>query len=126
MDAINTMEPVEGAGVQTSVPVRVTATGEPAGAAVEAVLAAVRDGQITSKLAREVLVRLIPPAKPTVKLRLPTIRDARSFKVANQTVMRAAAAGKIAPSDAILMQRGLKATWQAVQAEMRNRFRLAP
>jgi hypothetical protein len=122
MDAINTMEPVEAADVRPTVPVRVTATGEPAGAAVEAV----RDGQITSKLAREVLVRLIPPAKPTVKLPLPTIRDARSFKVANQAVMRAAAAGKIAPSDAILMQRGLKATWQAVQAEMRNRFRLAP
>src|SRR5688572_5187414 len=104
MDDIDTIEPVEDASVQTSVPVRVTATGEPAGAAVEAVLAAVRDGQITSKLAREVLVRLIPPAKPVVKLRLPAIRDARSFKVANQAVMRAAAAGKIAPSDAILMQ----------------------
>jgi hypothetical protein len=90
------------------------------------VLAAVHEGKITSKLAREVLVRLIPPAKPTVKLRLPTIRDARSFKVANQAVMRAAAAGKIAPSDAILMQRGLKAVWQAVQAEHRQRFRLAP
>jgi hypothetical protein len=125
-DGNDIVEPVDDAGAQPTVPVRVTATGEPAGAAVEAVLAAVRGGQITSKLAREVLVRLIPPAKPTVKLRLPTIRDARSFRLANQVVMRAAAAGKIAPSDAILMQRGLKATWQAVQAEMRNRFRLVP
>ncbi len=109
------------------VPTRLAAAGgEPAGTTVEAVLAAVREGKITSKLAREVLVRLIPPAKPTVTLRLPVVRDARSYAAATQAVVRAAAAGKIAPSDAVLLQRGLKVAWEATRSAARQRFRLEP
>ncbi len=93
------------------VPTRLAAAGgEPAGTAVEAVLAAVREGKITSKLAREVLVRLIPPAKPPVTLRLPVVRDAKFYAAVTQAVLRADTAGKIAPSDAILLQRGIKVT----------------
>lgn len=65
--------------MKPSVPTRLTAAGEPAGAAVEAVLAAVREGRIIPKLAREVLVRLVPPAKQMLRLRSPPIVDSASY-----------------------------------------------
>jgi hypothetical protein len=107
-------------------PARLVAPGEPAGAAVAAVLQAVGEGKITPKLAREVPVRLIPPAKPTVRLRLPAIVDGASYAAACRRIMRASATGKIAPGDAVLLMRGAKAAWDTARAEQRQRQRLLP
>ena len=74
----------------------------------------------------DLVVRVPTLPRPGETVAGGTFAQVPGGKVANQAVMRAAAAGKIAPSDAILMQRGIKATWQAVKAEHRQRFRLAP
>jgi len=104
-------------------PARLVATGEPA-ALVEALLAALHRGEITSKVMRELVVRLIPPAKPTVKIRLPRIVDSRTYALACQRITAAAAAGRIAPGDASIMMRVAKSAHESLRVAARARLLL--
>ena len=97
------------------------ATAPAAIATIENLQAAVQRGEITAKFAREALVRLIPPAKPTVRLALPAITDAASYAAACRVVMAAAADGRIAPADATQLLRAAKATFEAVRVFERTR-----
>jgi hypothetical protein len=97
------------------------ATAPAAIATIENLQAAVQRGEITAKFAREALVRLIPPAKPTVRLALPPITDAGSYAAACRVVMAAAAEGRIAPTDATQLLRAAKATFEAVRVFERTR-----
>jgi len=108
--------------IEPSTPARLVATSEPAAAVVEALLGALRKGEITSKLAREVLVRVLPPSRRTVRLPLPAIVDAASFAAACRRIMRASAIGKIAPADASILLRNAKATFDATRADQRSRL----
>ena len=103
------------------VPSRLVAPGEPA-AVVEALLGALHRGEITSKFAREALVRLVPAAKATVHLRLPQIVDAKSYARACRHIMKASSTGRVNPSDAATLLRNAKATFQAVAAANRTDF----
>ena len=125
MDDIDTMEPIEAAEVRPPAAARLVAPGQSPGDVVQALLGAIQRREVNQKLGRELLIRLVPPSKATIRLRLPVVRDAASYATASQAVMSAAAAGKIAPSDAVLMQRGLKAAWDATRAAARERYRLA-
>ena len=108
--------------VQPPTPARLVATGEPTSAVVEQLLSALRKGEITSKFAREVLVRALPPAKPTVRVPLPAIVDAASYAAACRRIMRASATGRVAPSDAAVLLRNAKATFDATRADQRARL----
>ena len=88
---------------------------------IENLQAAVQRGEITAKFAREALVRLIPPAKPTVRLALPAITDAGSYAEACRAVMAAAGEGRIAPTDATQLLRAAKATFEAARLVERTR-----
>ena len=107
--------------IEPPVPARLTATGEPA-ALVEQLLAALRRGEISQRVGREVLVRLLPPSRRTVRLPLPAIVDAASFAAACRRIMRASATGKIAPADASILLRNAKATFDATRADQRSRL----
>lgn len=125
MDDIDIVEPVEAGEVQPPAPVRLVAHGEPAAAVIDGLLTALRRGEITNKVMRELVVRLAPPARPMVRLRLPPIVDGASYTRTCRRIMSASTSGKITPGDAAVLMRN-KATWQAVQAEHWQRFRLAP
>jgi hypothetical protein len=113
-DITTVMESAETADVQPPTPSRLVAASEPAGTVVESLLAALRRGEITSKFAREVLVRALPPSKRTVQIKgLPKVVDARSYARAAQRVAAAAASGEIAPEDAATMMRVLKGAFEA-------------
>ena len=90
-------------------------------AVVEALQAAVEQGRISPKLGREMLIRLVPPKKATVRLDLPAIVDAGTYAAASQLVLRAAAEGRIAPSDTTQLLRAAKATFEAVRLFERTR-----
>jgi hypothetical protein len=90
-------------------------------AVVEALQAAVEQGRISPKLGREMLIRLVPPKKATVRLELPVIRDAASYAEACRMVLAAAADGRIAPVDATQLLRAAKATFEAVRVAERTR-----
>jgi len=108
--------------VQPPTPARLVATGEPTSAVVEQLLSALRKGEITSKFAREVLVRALPPSRRTVRVALPKITDAESYAAATQRILRAAATGKLAPADAVVMMRAAKGAYEAVRAAERARL----
>jgi hypothetical protein len=90
-------------------------------ATIEGLQAAVQRGEITAKFAREALVRLIPPAKPTVRLALPPIVDAASYAEACRAVMAALAEGRIAPADAPPLLRACKMSFEAARVFERTR-----
>jgi hypothetical protein len=117
----NGFEPAD-AEVQPPVAARLDVPGEPAGVVVEALLGALHRGEITSKFAREALVRLVPAAKPTVRLRLPRIVDAASYAAVTQRIMKASSTGKIAPGDAATLLKNARSVYQAVSAANRARF----
>jgi hypothetical protein len=117
-DTATIVEPSEGVVVERP-DVRLVPAGQPAGPVIEALLTALRQGTISPKLGREMLIRLVPPAKPTVRLRLPAITDAASYAKVCRLVMRASATGKIAPADAVVMMRAAKATFDATRADQR-------
>jgi hypothetical protein len=115
------LELPEGAVVEPP-DVRLLPANQPAGPVIEALLTALRQGTISPKLGREMLIRLVPPAKATVRLRLPPITDAASFARACRLIMRANATGKITPADAAVLLRNAKATFEATRAEQRMRL----
>jgi hypothetical protein len=91
-------------------------------AIVEDLKAAVLRGELTSKLARELLVRLAPPARvPRMPLELPEVVDAQSYAAATKVVLRAAAAGQLAPGDALTLLRLAKVTLEAHRLAARSR-----
>jgi hypothetical protein len=91
-------------------------------AIVEDLKAAVLRGELTSKLARELMVRLAPPARaPRPQLELPEISSAESFAEATKVVLRAAAAGQLAPGDALTLLRLAKITLEAHRLVERTR-----
>jgi hypothetical protein len=94
---------------------------EPAPAAVvERIQSAVENGRLSPKFARELLVRLAPPARvPRMPLELPPIEDARSFLEVSQAIMAAAGAGQLAPADAVALLRAAKSTFEAVRTYQR-------
>jgi hypothetical protein len=124
MNEIATMEPDETAVMTPPKPPRLVPVGQPAGPVIETLVAAIGRGTISPKLGREMLVRLVPPAKPMVKLALPAIVDAVTYTAATQKIMKAIAAGKIAPADGILMLRAAKSTYEAARLAARTRFSL--
>ena len=89
-------------------------------ATIENLQAAVQRGEITAKFAREALVRLIPPAKATVRITLPAITDAASYAEACRVVMAAAGEGRIAPSDATQLLRACKMSFEAARTFQRT------
>ena len=104
--------------------VRLVPAGQPAGPVIEALLTALRQGTISPKLGREMLVRLVPPAKPTVKLKLPRIVDSASYALACQRITAAAAAGRVAPGDAAILLRMAKGTHESLREVAKARLRL--
>lgn len=93
----------------------------PAGPVIETLVAAIGQGTISPKLAREMLVRLVPPAKATVRLTLPRIVDAASHAEACRRITAAAAAGKIAPADATALLKIVRMAWTAQRDADRER-----
>lgn len=93
----------------------------PAGPVIETLVAAIGQGTISPKLAREMLVRLVPPAKATVRLPLPKIVDAASHAEACRRIAAAAAAGKIAPADAAALLKIVRMAWTAQRDADRER-----
>jgi hypothetical protein len=89
---------------------------------IEALVAAIGRGAISPKLGREMLVRLVPPAKATVKLRLPPIVNAVSYAAAARKIMAATAAGRISPGDAATLLRNARLVHEAVRAAARARI----
>jgi hypothetical protein len=124
MSDVDVLEPSEAVVVERP-DVRLVPAGQPAGPVIEALLTALRQGAISPKLGREMLIRLVPPAKPTVRLRLPAITDAASFAKASRLIMRASATGKVAPADAAVLLRNAKTTFEATRAEQRARLLVA-
>ena len=122
MSDVITVEPGEDVQAQPSVASRLIPAGQPAGQVIETLVAAIGRGTISPKLGREMLVRLVPPAKAAVRLALPKITDAASYAAATQRIMRASSTGKISPADAAVLLRNAKATFQAVSAANRARF----
>jgi hypothetical protein len=120
-DTVGVVEPAESVVVERP-DVRLVPAGQPAGPVIEALLTALRQGTISPKLGREMLIRLVPPAKPTVRLPLPKITDAESYAAATQRILKAAAMGKIAPADAVVMMRAAKGAYEAVRAAERVRL----
>jgi hypothetical protein len=96
---------------------------EPSPAAVvEALQSAVENGRLSPKFARELLVRLAPPAKaPLARIELPPITDAESFHRACAVVMTATADGRIAPADATQLLRACKLAFDAARIAERTR-----
>jgi len=91
-------------------------------AIVEDLKAAVLRGELTSKLARELMVRLAPPARaPRARLELPPVVDAPSYAAAAQLVLQAAGAGQLAPGDALTLLRLAKITLEAHRLVERTR-----
>ena len=91
-------------------------------AAVEALKTAVQRGEITSKLAREALVRVLPPARaPRARIEMPPVVDAPSYAAAAQLVLQAAGAGQLAPGDALTLLRLAKITHEAHRLVERTR-----
>jgi hypothetical protein len=88
-------------------------------AVVEALQAAVEHGRITPKLAREMMIRLVPPKKPTAPVEMPSIVDAASYAEVCKSILTAAGAGQIAPSDATSLLRSAKTVFAAVRAAQR-------
>ena len=119
MDGDSIVEPNKPAVMKPPAPPRLVADGEPA-AVVEALLGALHRGDITSKFAREALVRLVPAAKPTVRLRLPQIVDAASYAQHAGTSW-ASTSGRVSPSDAATLLRNASATFKAVLIANRAR-----
>ena len=119
------VEPGEAAVVVAPpAPARLVVAGEPATTVIEGLLAALHRGEITSKVMRELVVRLAPPARPMVRLPLPAIVDATSYAKACRRIMAASTSGKITPGDAATLLRNAKATWSAAVAAARQRHRL--
>jgi hypothetical protein len=89
-------------------------------AVVEALQAAVEQGRISPKLGREMLIRLVPPKKATVRLALPAIVDAGSYAEACRVIMAAAGEGRIAPTDATQLLRACKMSFEAARVGQRT------
>lgn len=102
-------------------PPRLVPAGQPAGLVIETLVAAIGRGEISPKLGREMLVRLVPPAKATVRLPLPRIVDAASHAEACRRITAAAAAGKIAPADAAALLKIVRMAWTAQRDADRER-----
>ena len=124
-DVTDVVEPIEAAEAEQP-DVRLVPAGQPAGAVIEALLTALSQGKVSPKLGREMLVRLVPPARPMVRLRLPPIVDSASYARACRRIMSASTSGKIAPGDAAVLLRNAKATFAAACAAARTRCRIAP
>jgi len=120
-EAETVVEPHDGVVVERP-DVRLVPADQPAGPVIEALLGALRQGTISPKLGREMLVRLVPPAKPTVQLPLPKITDAESYAAATRRILKAAATGKLAPADAVVMMRAAKGAYEAVRVAERVRL----
>lgn len=102
-------------------PPRLVPAGQAAGPVIETLVAAIGQGTISPKLAREMLVRLVPPAKATVRLPLPRIVDAASHAEACRRITAAAAAGKISPADATALLKIVRMVWTAQRDADRER-----
>jgi hypothetical protein len=91
-------------------------------AIVEDLKAAVLRGELTSKLARELLVRLAPPARvPRMPLELPEVVDAQSYAAASQLVLQATAEGRLTANDGLALLRLAKGTLEAHRTAERTR-----
>ena len=122
MNEAEIIEPAEDGLAHPPAPARLVPAGQPAGKVIETLVAAIGRGKISPKLGREMLVRLVPPAKATVRLRLPPIVDAESYAAATRKIMAATAAGRIAPADAAALLRNAKATYEATRVAARMRY----
>jgi hypothetical protein len=122
-DLAETMAAAPRGPAQMLAPMQLVHAGEPS-ALIQSLLAAVHRGEITSKVMREIVVRLIPPAKPVVKIRMPKITNGSSYAEACQRIAAAAAAGRITPRDASIMMRVAKAAHESLRAAARARLLL--
>jgi hypothetical protein len=100
---------------------RLVAASEPA-ALVEQLLGALRRGEVSQRVGREVLVRLLPPSRRSVQLKLPRIVDAESYAAACRRIMSATTSGKITPNDGAVLLRNARATYQASREAARVRL----
>jgi hypothetical protein len=107
--------------VEPPAPTRLIASSEPA-ALVEQLLGALRRGEISQRVGREVLVRLLPPNRRSIQLKLPRIVDAQSYAKACRRIMSATTSGKITPSDGAVLLRNAKAVFDATRADQRVRL----
>jgi hypothetical protein len=91
-------------------------------AIVEALLGAMKRGEITSKFAVMALVRLAPARRPVVSVPgLPPIRDSSSFAEACAHVVAEVGAGRVAPADALQLLKAFKMTHAALKDAARAR-----
>jgi hypothetical protein len=89
------------------------------------VLAAVKRRAISEAFAVRLLDKMLPDAKAarpraTVALALPEVVDAASFAAAQAEVLRAVAAGELAPAEAKRVSDVLTRTWEARCVAMRS------
>jgi hypothetical protein len=90
-------------------------------ALAKAIQSAVEKRRISSRLGRELLVRLLPPQRRMVNIALPVVSDPQSFLRACQSIMEAVAAGKLAPVDAPPLLKIAKSTLEAARLVERAR-----
>jgi hypothetical protein len=83
--------------------------------------AAVEQSHILPKLWRELLIRLVPPKRPTVVIDLPKITGPEAYLTACQRVLEAVATGQLAPADAATVLRMAKTTLEAARLVERTR-----
>jgi hypothetical protein len=98
-----------------------TADGAPADAVatVRAVLTAVRQKKLSAKLARELLVRVAPPARPTVTVDLPAITDAASHAAAQAAILEAVSSGRVPPAEGKALGEVARRTYEAMKSARR-------
>jgi len=101
-----------------------TADGAPPDvvATVRAVLTAVRQRKLSGKLARELLVRVAPPARATVSVALPKIVDAASHAAAQAAILEAVSSGRVPPAEGKALGDVARRTFEAVKLAQRARL----
>jgi hypothetical protein len=98
-----------------------TADGAPAEAVatVRAILTAVRQKKLSAKLAKELVMRVVPPARATVRVTLPKIVDAATHADAQALILAAVTSGRISPSEGRQLSELASRTYDAVKLATR-------
>jgi len=101
-----------------------TADGAPPDAVstVRAVLTAVRQKKLSAKLARELLIRVAPPARATVTVELPAITDAASHAAAQAAILEAVSRGRVPPAEGKALGEVARRAFEAVKVAQRARL----
>jgi len=101
-----------------------TADGAPMGAVatVRAVLTAVRQKKLPAKLAKELLVRVAPPARAAVTVDLPAIVDAASHAAAQAAILEAVSSGRVPPVEGKALGEVARRAYEAVRIAQRARL----